>query len=200
MSEEQQVSSGATDETSGMSQDQSSSVSDTPTNQVSYDTHRKLLGEKKKATERLAALEAELTELREGKMQDEGKKDELIDSLRKRVSEYESKYKKAHADFAYKSVSSQIEREALKAGCVDTEALLSLSDLSTLEVDDNYSVNTDDIMRMIDEAKERRGYLFSKPGPKVVDGVPAKPELSNKKGIEGKSIDELARMLAESKK
>jgi hypothetical protein len=155
---------------------------------VSYDSHKKLLGEKKKiqaaheeALKRLQSLEQE-------KLEAEGKKDELLSNYRKQIEELEGKYKSAVGNFAFSSVSGKFTEEALKQGCVDTEILLAVADLKSLDYDDNFQPDLSQIKMMVEEFKKNKPHLFQKAAPNVKDGIPAKPEAPTSYAEELKTV------------
>lgn len=148
-------------------------ASGSETDSVSYQTHRRLLAEKKKAQARLMELEERASRLEQEKLEAEGSKDQLIEKLKTQLAEKDKKYKSAIGNYAFTSVRSQIEAEASKVGCVDTEALTRLVDLDTLDVDDEtFRADQEQVKMLIDEVKQKRPYLFSKHGPKLDPHVP----------------------------
>ena len=145
-----------------------SSVSDAGEKSVSYETHRRLLAQRKSAVEKLEALEAKAAQLEADKLEAEGSKDQLIEKLKSQLASKDKQYKDAIGSYAFTSVKSQLEAEATKLGCVDTDALTKLVDLETLEVDkETFRADSDQIKMLVDEAKQARPYLFSKSGPKL---------------------------------
>jgi hypothetical protein len=140
---------------------------------VQYDSYKKVLGEKKKLDEKLSAYEKELATLRDEKLSAEGKTAELLETTKKRLVETEGKYKKAVGSFAYTLVSSKVEAEAVKLGCNNINDLLALSDLSEIEVDDDFKVNVDQVKALVEKQRKERAYLFSKQvaGPRVGAGA-----------------------------
>lgn len=149
-----------------------------PSKDVSYDTHRKLLGQKKTLQDKFTTMEQELTSLREKSLGDEGKKDELIDSLRGRLSETEGKLKNAVGTFGYKTVSSEFKTEALKMGCVETDlAMMSIQEeLKTLDIDDDFNVDRSQVKSILENLKKSKPILFQKSVPNIPDGGGGAPE------------------------
>lgn len=147
---------------------------DQPTrNSVQYETYRKVVGHNRSLQSRLDELEAKATELEQAKLASEGRKDELIESLKQQLGERDTRLKDVTSTFAYQSVTNQVKAQAAKLGCVDADALTRLMDLSEVEVDNNnFSVNPDQIGALIEQSKQTYPYLFGKPAPKFADGVP----------------------------
>jgi hypothetical protein len=192
--------SGTTEATaSGATQEKEQETSSTSgadlKDSVAYDTYRKVLSEKKKASEKLTNLEAELQKMKEERLQLEGKKDEYIDTLKKKLTDLETNHKKAVGTFAYNAVTNALQNEALKHGCIDSDALIKLVDVSSLEVSDDFKVDGENLKTTIEDLKKSKPYLFSKEAPKFADAK--KPVVDVKQsGLKGKSVDELSKMLA----
>lgn len=93
---------------------------------VAYDTYRRTLSEAKKAKAALAEKDAALQKLEQEKLEAEGNKDALIDSLRKQYQDAEKQLKESKDKFAYRSVSEQIKREAVAQGCKKPDVLMQL--------------------------------------------------------------------------
>jgi len=162
----------STDGVSENSQD-TSSVDRKEKDLVSYETYKRTLNEAKKAKSRLQEMESRLTGLEQEKLQHEGKKDELIDTLRKQLGEKDKQLKTTLGNFALTSVKAQLSQEAMKLGCVDTDALSALMDLNSLEVDgDTFQANQEQLKMMLEETRKKRPYLFNKSGLKIDSTVP----------------------------
>lgn len=142
-------------------------------NAVSYDSHRKLLSEKKKLQVQMEEMQSHLQSLTDEKLQADGKKDELIDSLKKKATTTEDKLKKAVSYFANRAVTGALREEAIKAGCVSVDDLIKLSDLSLIDVTEDFEINVDQVKHLVEEAKKSRGYLFQGKAPSVKTGTPS---------------------------
>ena len=141
---------------------------------VAYETYSRTLGKLKKTETRIDDLSSELQGLKDEKLAGEGKKDELIVSLKSRVSELTEDRDSKVAAFAYSTLSGQIEKEALKMGCQDSELLmLSLGKgIEELNVDDGFKGDSTEIQQLLEKIKKAKPILFSKSSPHVADGVP----------------------------
>jgi hypothetical protein len=159
---------------------------------VAYETYRRTLTEAKKAKARLQELEDENLKMRQSQLEAEGKKDELIEALRKQNAEIQGKLKNAVGSFAYKSVSSEIMDEANKMGCSSLNLLMKAveSDLKTLEYDDDFKVNRDQVKELLERVKKDEPVLFSKKAPTVKDGIPATPKLNEETDIGKMSLED----------
>ena len=139
---------------------------------VAYSTHKKLLAEKKNLQAKYEEIEKKFNSIHEEKLQNEGKKDELLEAYKQKINDYESKF----SNFAFSTVANNVALEAKEMGCVDHDALIKLVDLSSLNVGDNFAVDKDEVKTMLENVKKEKPYLFKKEAPKVHDGVVKKAE------------------------
>ncbi len=131
---------------------------------VAYESYKKLLGEKKRRDAQLRDAMSKLEALEQADMESKGKQTELIDSLRKQLSEQQQREKEKDQRNAWNSVKSQITQAALENGCTAPSKLIKLldkADLDTLQVDDDYSVNRDDLTRLMEKAKKDNEFIFT---------------------------------------
>lgn len=158
---------------------------------VAYESYKKAVNQYKKSNEEVATLKAQLQSLQQDKMQAEGNKDELIASLRKQVSDLDEKSRKSQASYTWNVVGAQIKGELAARGVRNPDKALEYAkavhreDLSTVEVDEEYRVNKDDMRRFVDKFlndNQDMGFLST---PGVKDMVPGKVELT---GEENKSL------------
>lgn len=140
---------------------------------VSHSTYKKTVSEAKKAKETARKLAEEKADLETRLLAAEGNKDEQIKSLQTKLAETTKKNKDIYGAMARKSLNSQIKAEAAKAGCIDPDAVISLADLSELEVDaETFEADADAIKEIVTGLKKSKPYLFSKPGPKINGKLP----------------------------
>jgi hypothetical protein len=163
-----------------------------PKDSVSYDSHRKLLTEKKKADAERVELARKLKEYEEKEMTAQGKTNELNESLRTQLKEKEEKLNKVVGNFAHRTVASVISAEATKQGCIDVELLMKAGDFSAIEVNpEDFSVNEDDMKRFFETTRAKHPKLFSAGGPRINDGLPGKQPPATPKTFEQKTSAEL---------
>lgn len=144
---------------------------------VAYETYKKTVAAEKKAKEEARELKAKLQQYEQAELESKGKQAELIDNLRKQIAEENKKRESMLRDFAYQSLNKAVENEAMSQGCVDTEALIKLMDVSAIEVKDDFTVNTEDVKRAIADIKSKKQYLFEKKVSKIADVTPGvKPQ------------------------
>lgn len=109
----------------------------------------------------------------------------------------ETQYKKDQAKWTFIQVSSQLEKEAIKRGCVDPRALVKLAStdglIEELMVDEDLTVAPDSLKTTIEKAEKQYNYLFSKQAPKFRDGTPSTNTTEIKKPdyAKFKSADEI---------
>lgn len=168
-------------ETGGQNLDQVSDGQEKSTDiqkdMVSYESHRKLLGEKKARDAQLLDLQKKLSSYEETLAEKEGRKDDVIKSLRDKLAETETKYNSTKKNYAWNVLTGQLKAEAVKQGCVSPDKLIRLmaeDDLKGIDVDENFTINSDDLQRVIAKAKEENGDIGLFGGKKVnVNDMPS---------------------------
>jgi uncharacterized protein YjbJ (UPF0337 family) len=161
---------------------------------VAYDTHRKLLGEKKQVQGQLQEAMTRLETLEQEKLSAEGKKDELLTNLQKKLSESNDKLKKVVGAFQYRAVSNKFVEKARAEGCLKPEKLMQLADLSQIEVDvdNDFSVSDESVTSIIEGLKKEVPFFFQKNNIKVIDQVPGNIQSQvGPQDLTKKSMDEL---------
>lgn len=155
---------------------------DNLTDTVAYDTYKRTLGEAKKAKSELSDMRAKLEQYENAKLEAEGKKDEIIEKQRKQIDELFGKLKTTEASFAEMQITSQVADKAKELGCIDTDMLMKIIDGKGLDIVDGYKVSTQSLEMVLNEIKESKPYLFSKPAPKIHDGAPTTMSKDNDGG------------------
>ena len=181
--------------------DSSASV-ETKNDIVAYETHRKLLGEKKRRDEENAKLREELESLKQNELELQGKKDEAIQYWKSKASEVENKLKEERGSFAWNAISGQIREYAAKKGCKDTDLLIETvknkrDALAALQVGDSstgFKVESNDLEFLIDDVRKKHSVLFGQ-NVKIADGVPNnKVEFKKEKKLDELSQTDLIKM------
>jgi hypothetical protein len=127
--------------------------------------NRELLGKLKEASDKLKEIEKQNYSLKSEKLTAEGKKDELIETLKEQLEAT----KRREAEVTWKAVSRQIGIEATKKGCKNVDTLLKVVDFKNASIDqENFSVASEDINMILEKAMKDHDYLFDKgvKGPK----------------------------------
>jgi hypothetical protein len=148
----------------------------------------------------LEDAQAKLKTAEEAKLKEQGQWQQAYESSKKELDEAQKKLKQMHSTFAYKTVTSQIKEQAVKNGCVDTEAMIKLAAanglLDSLEPDDEFNLSAETVKTIVADAQKSMPYLFGKPAPVVRDGQPTnKPNV--KSSFESIPLKDKARQLAE---
>lgn len=179
--------------------DQTAQASGEPVNQetkdsVAYETHRKLLGEKKALQAQHAEAQARLEALEQERLSSEGKKDELIQKLQKATLEKEDKLKKVVGAFQYRAVSNKFVEKAKAEGCLKPEKLMALADLSAIEVDveNDFAVSDESVTSIIENLKKEVPFFFQKADVKIHDTTPNSKIDTSKKDFTSK-LSEMSR-------
>ncbi len=153
--------------------------------------NRELLGINKKLSGRLAELESMVKATEQEKLSAQGKKDEVIESLRDEISQLKGKIKQKDEAYSWNTIESQVKQYAVKEGCVDPEKLIRLIDdvdFESLDVDSRFRINQDDLSRLVSKAKKDNHFLFD--GQKAdVDDLTPTTRIEKKKT---KSLDDMS--------
>lgn len=144
----------------------------TNNNNVSYESHRKLLGEKKRLQDEFSAMRDELENLRSANLKAEGKKDELLERYKKQSEQYKATLEEKEKKYRFKLVSESIKAKAIEMGCKKPDHLLKLGDFSAVSVDDEYQVDSQALLEALEKSKSEFDYLFDGKSVKVHDIAP----------------------------
>lgn len=152
--------------------------------------NRELLAKLKAEQEKAKAAHEKLEQLEQEQLAHAGKKDELIESLKKQVREKDEKLKGVTQTFALKSVNSQVIDAARAMGCEKPEVIMRLADLSDVTVQDDFTVDQTALKAALDKVKSDLPELFKKTPAAPRDGVPSN-QVDKPKAIGQMSIKEL---------
>jgi predicted RNase H-like nuclease (RuvC/YqgF family) len=166
---------------------------------VSYDSHKKLLGEKKALQTKFEHMQTEIESHRQDKLSAEGKKDDVITSLRKQLDDKSKEAKELKNNFAWNTIQGQIKNEASAQGCVNPNKLIKLLSkyqIGGIEIDDEFNVNVTDLTKLISDAKKEHSDigLFSERKINVSD-VQGKAPKPKTKGFDDMTQEELTEEL-----
>lgn len=152
--------------------------------------NRELLAKLKAEQEKAKAAHEKLEQLEQEQLAHAGKKDELIESLKKQVREKDEKLKGVTQTFALKSVNSQVIDAARAMGCEKPEVIMRLADLSDVTVQDDFTVDQTALKAALDKVKSDLPELFKKTPAAPRDGVPSN-QVDKPKPLGQMSIKEL---------
>lgn len=164
--------------------------------------NRELLAAQKKLKDELDQVRSQITLQEQDKLAAQGKKDELIESLRKSLRDEQEGRKAERNTYAYSVISARVKEEAAKQGCVNGDAFIKLlekDDFNSLEIGDNYNVNSEDLKRLIEAKKNNLNFLFRKTVPPTSDLPPNYvDDLNDKpKDFSNMSVKELENMIVQ---
>jgi hypothetical protein len=122
-------------------------------------------------------LEKKINEAEQEKLASSGKKDELIENLKKQLASKDTELKQTTQNFAWKSVKQQVIETARAMGAENPEAVMRLADLKSVAVNDDYSADADALKSVLEQVKAEVPMLFKKQVAAPKDGTPNyKPE------------------------
>jgi hypothetical protein len=182
----------------GLTQEASSEIESNQTAEqdvVKYESYKKVLGEAKNAKERARQLEAELEAKKNAELEAQGNYQEIIDNLKAKTLDLESKYRKERENTLWKDVTGAIKNEATRAGCINPDKLIRLldkSDFETLQADDG-QIRQESVQQLIERAKKEDYYLFTKGNVPMMDAIPSNK--IEKQNFNDLSKDEIIAML-----
>lgn len=182
----------SSDYTSGMD-------SDARKDTVAYSTYKKTLSELKRLKENYEKVLSDQERYEQEKLEAEGKKDEVIERLRRDLEKERQEKDRFTQQMAYEKVSSQIANAAAKRGCRDPQSFVRLIDreFTNLDIGKDFSLDDREINALLDQAEEKYKYFFEKPGPRVADGTPSGPQVSAGKTLNDLTLEEKLRLLAQ---
>jgi hypothetical protein len=166
---------------------------------VSYETHRKLLDEAKKAKLKANELDARLAELQASRDKEEN--DKLVEQ--KRFQDVALKYEKENAllketlNQEKNKMISHLKTKAIKGklSTINDKYLLQFADLDSLEIDENNEVNEDSIDYVVEKFKQEHPVFFQsnvvKKENKLATNTRSVITQSDIKGLTSKELLEL---------
>jgi len=170
---------------------------------LSYETHRKVLNEAKRAKQKARDLEQKVQDLESmvNKFEDStlktaSDKDAAIETLRTKLATALKEKEDVVLRQSLTSKKSAIRQEAIMQGCMDPDALLRLIDREEVQsLDfDGTEVNSQDVRDLIQSAKSRYSNinLFKTESVKIHDApLRSQPKTIDESAIANMSRDEL---------
>lgn len=154
--------------------------------------NRELLNKLKAEQAKRQEIEDKLNQIEQDRLAQAGKKDELIEALRKQIKEKEETFKRTTQSFALKTVRQQVMDAARSMGAEKPELVEKLADLSQVGVGEDFSVDSEALMIALGRVKEEAPMLFKKAVAAPRDGTPS--NMVDKKPVDGMSIQELQQL------
>lgn len=156
---------------------------------------KEVSNEAKQYRQRLALEKKEKEELQKKQLADQGQFKELADIYKGKAEAAESQAKKLRDAFAMKTVADAVALEAVRQGCIDTEAVLQLAPLDQVPIGDGFEVDRTHVKAILEQFKAGKPYLFQKQAPKIPDGVPVRPTAPAAKPLDQMSKQEIEQAL-----
>jgi len=167
---------------------------------VKYETYSRVLSKLKNTEKEFISLKEKLSSLEQEKLEAEGNKEKLIESLRKEVSERRAKEKEIIGTIAITQAKNAIVEDALKAGCSSPEILTKLleDDIAGLDYDSEFRPDREQIKQLVENAKQKHKILFAKSAPNIPNhNINTSGGSGTKKPISKMTDEELDKMWAQ---
>lgn len=125
--------------------------------------------------DRAASLEARLKEFEHAEETKKGNFSKVIEELKDKSRTLESQLKQKDFNYAKTNIKSAIEKEAMKHGCLDTDAFTRLigDKYDIVSLDDGFTPSSEDIKMVVEDGMKRyeKIGLFGRK-VSIKDGVP----------------------------
>jgi len=175
MSDESMVG-GANAEASGA---QGGANSKDTTKQTTNPDLERALKDLHKYKSQVKEYESKFSELEQGKLLAEGKKDELISTLQKQLNELKSKSSEMQKTYAWDKVQGWLKTKAATSGIIGeggaVDKFVSLVDFkgkNPFRDDATFQLEETVLTQVFEDARKEMPYFFGKPSPSVKDVVP----------------------------
>ena len=158
---------------------QTETISDHSENQDANNDYKrdmfKFKEQVKAERDRTSALEARIKEFEHAEEAKKGNFSKVIEELKEKARSLENQNKQKDFNYAKTNIKSAIEKEALKHGCLDTDAFTSLigDKYDIVSLDDGFTPSAEDIKMVVEDGMKRyeKINLFGKKVT-IKDGVP----------------------------
>ncbi|MBL0233181.1 MAG: hypothetical protein IPQ08_05910 [Chitinophagaceae bacterium] len=172
--------------------DQPSAASGEPSTKdsVAYETYRKAVGEVKTLKARMAEFEAKESEREQQLLAEQGKYKEALDNTVKKTRDLEAALEAKDKAFAKRVFTKEVEAVALQFGARKEalEDIVKVGDWSTVEIDENFSINQEQLKAQIAALSKNKPFYF-------VSNAAAPRDVSTSQGTapSSKSVDALTK-------
>lgn len=131
-------------------------------NTVQYETYKKTVGEVKSLKAKIAELEAADNDRKNRELSEQGKFKEALEAEQKKRKEIEASLDSKDKMFAKKIFSQEAEALALASGAKKEAIsdLLTVGNWSGIEMDEDFSINKEQLMAAIETLKKEKPYFF----------------------------------------
>lgn len=161
---------------------------------VAYDTYKKAISELKKAKEMNSAFESKFREAEEARLTEEGKFKEMYQSLKEEASKKEQEFKAKESRLVKNTLKNTVARYAKELGAIDeaVDQIYSVGDWASVEFkDDDYSVNQDQVKKLVGEMAQKSPWFFKKSASAPRDVVLGKGMSTGETDMSKMSTDKL---------
>lgn len=146
---------------------------------VAYESHKKLLDEKKKGDAKLADAMGKLEQLEQANLEADGKLKELNENLKKALGTAKQEKAELAKTVTNKVLFQQFAREAEKLGCLNVKMAYSAVDLSDIDVSQDLELDEIKLKDKLSGFAKENGFLFQNGYKKPND---MNPKVINDKG------------------
>lgn len=139
---------------------------------VAYETYRKTVSEvknykeeTKKLRETIALYEAQVKEAEQSVLAEQGKFKELNEKLREELARKDQEFKAKEGRFVKSTLKNTVAKYAKDMGAIDeaVDQIYSVGDWASVEFkDDDYSVNADQVKKLVGEMAQKNPWFFKK--------------------------------------
>ena len=183
--------------------DQTSQASGETSNKdsVAYETYRKAIGEVKSVKAKLSEYEAREAEREQQLLAEQGKYKEALESEAKKRKEAEAALEAKDKAFAKKVFTNEVEALALQFGARKDalEDIVKVGDWSSVEIDENFSINQEQLKASISNLAKSKPFYFTSNAPAPRDVATSGAGAPAGKGLNELSKDEILARLREAK-
>lgn len=160
---------------------------------VKYDTYRKAIGELKTLKSKMSEYEAREQEREQSLLAEQGKFKEALESAISKKKELEQALEAKEKAFAKKIFTKEVQEVALSLGARKDalDDIVKVGDWSSVEIDENFAINKDQLKAQIANLSKSKPFYFSGSATAPRDVNTSTGSAPASKKLEDMSIDEL---------
>lgn len=160
---------------------------------VKYDTYRKAIGELKTLKSKMSEYEAREQEREQSLLAEQGKFKEALESAISKKKELEQALEAKEKAFAKKIFTKEVQEVALSLGARKDalDDIVKVGDWSSVEIDENFSINKDQLKAQIANLSKSKPFYFSGSATAPRDVNTSTGSAPASKKLEDMSIEEL---------
>ena len=153
---------------------------------VNFEDHDRALKDLHKYKSSNKELQDKLAALENDKLMAEGKKDELIQTLNKQVTELKTKHADMQKNFAWDKVNGWLKTKAVSGGVIQDGgavdkfvSLVNFKGRNPFRDEQSFELEESVLGQVFEDAKKEMPFFFSKPSPNVRDTTPPNGAIEN---------------------